>query len=109
MNRSILSALESAYDDKTPVVLATVIQVSGSTPRHAGAHMLISDDRIWGTIGGGAIEHRVMMDARTLIADPSRETHMVDVHLVRELGMCCGGRMQVFLEKIMPEPRLCAE
>ena len=106
MNRSIISALDSAQKNGATVVLATVIEVAGSTPRHAGARMLISDTHIWGTIGGGAIEQRVMTDARELLSDDHRETHTVDVHLVRELGMCCGGRMQVFLEKILPEPKL---
>ena len=58
MNRSIISALDVAQKEGTAVILATVIEVAGSTPRHSGARMLISDTEIWGTIGGGAIEHR---------------------------------------------------
>ena len=68
--------------------------------------MVIDRDNTVGTIGGGAFEFRVIEDARALLGDPQNETRLVDVHLVRDLGMCCGGRMEVFLETIRPTPML---
>ena len=106
MNRTLIKAIQVAQEQNETIVLATVVNVSGSTPRHAGARMVIGAAHIAGTIGGGAIEHRVIDDARALLDQDDQETKLVDVHLVRELGMCCGGRMHVFLEKIMPEPIL---
>ena len=86
-------------------VLASVIASRGFTPRKPGAHMLIAETgETAGTIGGGAIEHRVLLEARELLA--AGGTTMVKKHLTQELGMCCGGEMAVFLEVIEPAPRL---
>lgn len=93
-------------DTATPFVLATVIETGGSTPRNAGARMAITHHAITGTIGGGAFEKRVIDDARALLDDPKRTIHRLDVHLVRDLGMCCGGKMSVLLEAIEPDPPL---
>ena len=90
---------------RRPFVLATVIGTRGFTPRKATAHMLIaSDGGTVGTIGGGAIEHEVIEHARRLFESGGHET--LTRHLTQELGMCCGGEMTVFLEAILPAPRL---
>lgn len=98
-----LSALERA---RTPFVLATVTDTGGSTPQLAGAVMAVCDATFHGTVGGGFFEQRVIEVARALLTDPARRVDGVDVHLVRDLGMCCGGRMKVFMQKVTPAPRL---
>jgi xanthine dehydrogenase accessory factor len=86
-------------------VLATVIDTRGFTPRKPGARMLIGADRATaGTIGGGAIEQLVLEQAARLLE--SGGASLVKRHLTQELGMCCGGEMEVFLEAIEPTPRL---
>ena len=92
--------------DGVPFVLATVTDTGGSTPRLAGAMMGITSTGQSGTIGGGAFEHHVIAEARALLAAPGRSTSVVDVHLVRDLGMCCGGKMTAFLNKTEPAPSL---
>ena len=87
-------------------MLATVVDTGGSTPRLAGAQMAVRDDDIHGTVGGGAFEQRVIQVARALLADPRRRVETLDVHLVRDLAMCCGGRMSVFMQKVDPAPPL---
>ena len=87
MNLDLLDALKAAQCERRPIVLATVIRVAGSTPRRSGASMVIDRDNTVGTIGGGAFEFRVIEDARALLGDPQNETRLVDVHLVRDLGM----------------------
>ena len=79
-------------------VLATVVETRGFTPRKGGAHMLIAGQEIRGTIGGGAIEQAVIEEARGLLGRGG--TALFRRHLTRELGMCCGGEMAVFLEVI---------
>ena len=66
--------------------------------------MLIATPETWGTIGGGAIEREVIDEARALLR--RGHTAMLRRHLTRELGMCCGGEMTVFLEVIDVAPRL---
>lgn len=97
-----LAALEAA---DTAFVMATVIDNGGSTPRVAGARMAVWGDGFAGTIGGGAFELRVIEEARALLGGAG-QVRRYDVHLVRDLGMCCGGRMSVFLEKVEPRPPL---
>jgi len=86
-------------------VLATVIDTRGFTPRKPGARMLVgADGATAGTIGGGAIENLVLEQAARLLA--SGGSSLLRRHLTQELGMCCGGEMEVFLEAIEPAPRL---
>ncbi|MEO8179550.1 MAG: XdhC/CoxI family protein [Deltaproteobacteria bacterium] len=85
--------------------LATVVQVSGSTPQVAGARLLLrADGSAVGTIGGGAIERAVL----TALADVQQRgvAKLLSWDLGRDLGMCCGGSMGVFLEPIGATPRL---
>ncbi len=90
---------------REPVALATVIGVDGSAPRQAGARMLVyADGRIEGTVGGGNFEYRVIAAAKAVLAD--RKPRRFAVHLTRDLGMCCGGAMEVYIEPILPTPLL---
>src|SRR5271170_8330519 len=52
-----------------PFVLATVINVRGSTPREIGAKMIVRDDGQFGTIGGGCGEAEVFRKAEVLLQD----------------------------------------
>lgn len=80
-------------------VLATVIDSSGSTPQKPGTKMIVLEDgSIRGTVGGGAIEKQVIDASLALFADPA-QSRVLETHLTHELGMCCGGKMKVFLEK----------
>jgi xanthine dehydrogenase accessory factor len=98
-------ALVGASERGERVALATVVGVDGSAPRQGGARMVVwPDGHIVGTIGGGALEHRAIAEARAAIATgaPRRLT----VHLTRDLGMCCGGAMDVLIEPLSPIERL---
>ena len=86
-------------------ILATVVESRGFTPRKPGAHMLLAAEGVTvGTIGGGAIESEVLAEARRLL--DAGGAALVKRHLTQELGMCCGGEMTVFLERVEPAPRL---
>lgn len=85
-------------------VLATVVETRGFTPRGPGAKMLVGPAETWGTIGGGAIEDEVVREARALLVRGGVTT--LRRHLTRELGMCCGGEMAIFLEMMGPAPAL---
>jgi xanthine dehydrogenase accessory factor len=87
-------------------VLLTVVESRGFTPQKAGRHMLQADDgETAGTIGGGAIEHECVREARELLKS-GEATRMVRKQLTTELGMCCGGEMVVHLELLEALPRL---
>jgi xanthine dehydrogenase accessory factor len=84
------------------VVLATVIQTQGSTPREAGAKMIICDNGCtFSTIGGGAGEAKIIHRALQVLQAGKKER--VDIHLSGPLHPesqgVCGGTMQVLLER----------
>ena len=84
---------------------ATVVGRSGSAPQVVGAKLLLlADGTLIGTIGGGAIEAQVVQACRATLRDG--QTRRIQAHLVRDLGMCCGGAMEVFVEYVQPETRL---
>ena len=89
-------------------VLATVVEVTGSAPQLPGAKLLLlEDDRVIGTVGGGKLELGVLQRARQLLADDGGPSTAVwSANLTRDLGMCCGGEMRVFLERIPGVERL---
>jgi xanthine dehydrogenase accessory factor len=85
--------------------LVTLTGVNGSTPRRPGSRMLVrADGSALGTVGGGAFEHRCVQTAQRVIQSGLAER--VAVHLIRDLGMCCGGAMEAFIDPILPSPHL---
>lgn len=76
---------------------ATVIEAEGSTPRHVGAKMIVTEaGEVFGTIGGGNLEAKVIAAGRAAIAAGSPST--LTLALGPALGQCCGGRVAIFIE-----------
>ncbi len=97
MNRvfqQLLQTLAAGED----AVLVSIESSSGSTPRGPGACMAVTaKGRVAGTIGGGAVEHRGERIAlEVLQSGQSREeTFLLRPAQARDLGMICGGEVQV--------------
>ena len=94
MFRKIAALLNGGKD----LVLVTVIASSGSTPRGAGARMLITEDgRVCGTIGGGAVEYRSEHIAAQVLKDKcsGEQDFSLTRDDVQKLGMICGGAVNV--------------
>ena len=84
-------------------VVATVVAARGSTPRSAGAKMIVyADGRTLGSVGGGAVEGQAIERARELIG--RRETALVHFKLDEGSDAACGGEMEIFLEPIVAGP-----
>jgi xanthine dehydrogenase accessory factor len=87
-------------------VLATVIESGGSTPQKPGSKMVVlPDGTVRGTVGGGAIEMQIIQAAKELLGG-ARSSNVIETHLTHDLGMCCGGKMKVFLERHAAVARL---
>lgn len=80
-------------------ILIEVTRTRGSTPREAGAFMLVSEERIRGTIGGGSMEFEAVDLARAMLAD-GRAKVSLDVTLGPDSGQCCGGRVELMLRRV---------
>jgi xanthine dehydrogenase accessory factor len=89
--------------------LATIIGTKGSTPREVGAKMLVQEDgKIFGTIGGGCIEAEVWQEAMKIIKEEKPRTVHFDLtgKKAEDSGMICGGIMDIYIEPIVPTPRV---
>jgi len=103
---SLLHQLVAAVDGGEPVVAATVVDTCRSVPRHAGSKMLVyGDGRRSGSIGGGAVETRVVTEALGALADGRTRLLRYDLSdpANAEPGTC-GGEMTVYLEPHQPAP-----
>lgn len=91
--------LQTALDEiqaNHPVMLISVVRSTGSTPRAAGALLLAGPDGLlYGTIGGGLLEHRCLEIAAARPTMPHRETFVLDNRQAGSLGMVCGGTSEV--------------
>ena len=89
--------------------LVTVVLATGSTPREEGAKMLVrADGSILGTIGGGSLEAQVIEEAVKVIKQgkPKRLHFALTAKEAEEVGMVCGGELEVFIEPILTPPTL---
>ena len=104
--RNLFRLLNETVTSGKDAVLVGIIASSGSTPRGAGAYMLVTDaGRIYGTIGGGAVEYRSeQMAAEVLREKRSRlEYFCLTKNEVLDLGMVCGGDVHVYFHYISHE------
>jgi xanthine dehydrogenase accessory factor len=100
----IYEEIARMHRDGVAGVVATVVAVGGSTPRGAGAKMIVyPDGRTIGTVGGGAIESTVIEKARGM---PDGEPALLSFDLENDTDMICGGKMDIFLEPVAPGPLL---
>ena len=99
--------LEEAKDwltTKRNVVLATVIQTWGSSPRPIGSRMIINDKGDFsGSVSGGCVETAVVRECMGLIKEkrPFKKIEFkVSNESAWEVGLACGGEIAIFLEQI---------
>ena len=77
--------------------MISVVKVEGSTPREAGARIVVTPLGFHGTIGGGTLEWQAIAKAQALLGKPTQ--HRLSVHsLGPDLDQCCGGRVQLVTE-----------
>lgn len=90
---------------RVPAVLATVVKTRGSTPRKAGAKMLVrKDGSITGTVGGGKTEVETIEAAREVLRQAQPRT--IDFSLTAEHGGVCGGSLEIYLEPLVAPDHL---
>lgn len=102
MSEDWLAALARCRDQGLPAVLVTVAGSKGSTPRAAGTKMLVTQERLYGTIGGGNLEHHCLETAREMLVEGVAEARLEHFKLGASLGQCCGGATMVLFEPFPP-------
>ncbi len=82
-------------------IIVRIERVQGSTPREAGATMIVGSHDSAGTIGGGQLEFHCLDLAREMLAS-GEQGRQADIPLGPQMGQCCGGRVQVTLARAAP-------
>ena len=82
-----------------PAMVVEVARTQGSVPREAGTRMLVSDDAVAGTIGGGHLELKAIEAARRRLADAGAPAEL-HLPLGPALGQCCGGAVTLSLRPL---------
>ena len=105
--KAILDEMLAALSRGERVVLSSILASSGSVPRGAGAKMAVfEDDRVLGTIGGGAVERLSIQRAQDALKNGgSNELKSYNLHPseVASTGMICGGAVTVYFQFFAPE------
>ena len=86
--------------------LATVARARGSTPVPAGTKMLVgAEGRLIGSVGGGCVEAEVIGAALQVQRrrTPTLLTHHLNADLAGDLGLSCGGTVDIFVEPLVAE------
>ncbi|MEI6766355.1 MAG: XdhC/CoxI family protein [Bacteroidota bacterium] len=102
---NLYSEIDEIRNSGRSAVLCIITETTGSSPRKAGSKMIVfNDGTIKGTIGGGAIEFQAIQEALTLIGktEPVKKIYQLE----QDLGMHCGGTMEVFFEPFGPRNSL---
>ena len=86
------------------VAMATVVDTWGSAPRPAGSHLVIdSEGNFHGSVSGGCVEGAVITEALDVIENG--KSRMLEFGVADEtawrVGLSCGGRIRVYVERLV--------
>jgi xanthine dehydrogenase accessory factor len=97
----VLEVAASCASSGVRGAMATVLERHGSAPGTAGQKLYLGEDGTCvGTVGGGAIERETLETLRAVVADPLAKHAVRTFKLGAELGMCCGGQVEMLVEPI---------
>jgi xanthine dehydrogenase accessory factor len=99
-----------------PFVIVTITQVRGHAPRDAGTKMIVTKDKVYGSVGGGNLEQTAINQSRDLLFSfrrgegPLSPTNIAPITLTMTLNpkegeygiQCCGGEVTLLLEPMNP-------
>ena len=101
----VIAALQQYRQQDTPCALVILVDSEGSVPAKPGAKMLVAaDGSTVGTVGGGGLEQQATEMALEIMT--TGVTRTIQLHLTEESGYACGGHVSLYLEPILPAPRL---
>src|SRR3954463_15348858 len=101
--RDPLDVAEAWKGEGRDVAIATVIETWGSAPRPVGSHLVVdAEGNFEGSVSGGCVEGAVISEAIDVIG--SGEPRMLEFGVADEtawrVGLSCGGKIRVFVERV---------
>ena len=103
-DEKILEEAHSWISIGQSVILATVIQTWGSSPRPIGSRMIVNQQGDFsGSVSGGCVESAVVRECMSLLQDKNSHKTLdfkVSNENAWKVGLACGGEMAIFIEKI---------
>ncbi|MFT8244561.1 XdhC family protein [Roseomonas sp. BN140053] len=99
----ILATAEGWRREGETVALATVVETWGSSPRPAGSRLAVTGSgRLAGSVSGGCIEGAVADAAQDTMRTgaPQLLDFGISDERAWEVGLACGGKLKVFVEKL---------
>ena len=102
-DHDILAKAQAWHDAGRGVAVATVVETWGSAPRPVGSHLVVDEDgNFLGSVSGGCVEGEVITQALDVIGDGT--ARMLEFGVADEtawrVGLSCGGRIKVLVERI---------
>jgi len=96
-----INALGQAKANAMACVLVSIVDVDGSAPRGVGARLVVGREFQADTIGGGALEHKAIAHARTMLSHhQTAHTEQQQYSLGQALSQCCGGKVTLQFDYI---------
>ncbi len=101
-----VNLLRRLAKEEDPFVVARIIEKRGSAPREQGSYLAVFENGdVQGTVGGGAVEARVIEDSKKLLKSTDKNSqlfyHNLSNSKASELGMICGGNVKVLITKFI--------
>src|SRR5262245_679904 len=109
MEVDIFVEIQRLRTEGRKAALATIVQIRGSVPSFQSAKMLVRDDgSTLGSVGGGCVEAEVWAAAQDVLREEKSRVMSFDLtdESMAESGLICGGKLEIFIEPILPTPRM---
>jgi xanthine/CO dehydrogenase XdhC/CoxF family maturation factor len=103
MLHEVLPFIEGYRARGEPLAIATVVRTYGSAPRQVGSKMVVAQNgAMAGSVSGGCIEGAVFEACQQTLktGQPQLLTFGVSDELAWEVGLACGGTIEVFVERL---------
>jgi xanthine/CO dehydrogenase XdhC/CoxF family maturation factor len=101
--KEILEEVERWREQGEKVVVATVVATRRSAPRPVGTSLAVSESgQMCGSVSGGCVESDVYQNAREVLetGEPKLLSYGIEDEEAWEVGLPCGGEIDVFLERV---------
>lgn len=109
MEIDVFDEIQRLRQQGRKAALATIVQIRGSVPSFQTAKMLVRDDgSTLGSVGGGCVEAEVWAAAQDVIREEKSRVMTFDLteESMAEGGLICGGKIEIFIEPILPTPTM---